>query len=81
MAEPLKVITQKESWAEEVKQDVIERLEYFLECAKSGELQGFVMVGLTADNMVITCATKNDDQTKLIGGLERIKHRMLCSED
>lgn len=81
MAGPLKVITQQESWAEEVRQDVVERLEYLIECARSGELQGFVLVGLTADNMVITATTKNGDQAKLIGGIERVKFRMLSAED
>lgn len=81
MSEPFKVITQKESWAQEVQQDVVVRLRSLLEQAESGDIQGFAFVGVCLDGTVLTCATKNDDQCKIIGGMERMKFRMLKSED
>lgn len=81
MAENLKLITQPESWKQEVKEDVVCQLRDLLSKAETGELQGFIFVGLTIDRCVITAATKNSDQAGLIGGLERVKHRMLASEN
>lgn len=81
MAETFKVITQKESWAQEVKQDVVDQLRLLLEQAESGDIQGFAFVGVCLDGTVLTCSTKNDDQCKIIGGMERIKYRMLKAED
>lgn len=77
MTEPLRVITQTESWANEVKLDVIEHLEYLLDKAKTGEILGIAYAANTSDNMVITGSTKSVEQLKIVGGLERIKHRMI----
>lgn len=81
MAETLKLITQEQSWLNEVQADVVERLRTLLEKAEAGEIQGFAFAGLSVDGMTITCATKNDNQAMLIGAIERVKYRMLASED
>lgn len=80
MAEPLRVITQTESWAQEVQTDVVTRLRELLAQAESGELQGIAYAAACADNMIATGFTKNNAQSAIIGGLERVKHRMLAGE-
>lgn len=80
MSEPVRVITQTESWRQEVQRDVIETLERLLEQAHSGELQGIAYAGVTADNCVVTGFSKDNGRSAIIGGLERVKHRMLTME-
>lgn len=81
MTEPLRVITQTESWKSEVRTDVVERLRELLAMAESGELQGFAYAAACVDGMTATGFTKNDNQSAIIGGLARVQHRMLASED
>lgn len=81
MSEPMKVITQTESWRSEVNEDVVSTLRALLERAEAGELQGIAYSIATVDNCVVTGVTKNDAQSAIIGGLERIKFRMLRGED
>lgn len=76
----LRVITQTESWAQEVRQDVVETLELLLAQAKSGKLLGVAYSGVTADGMVVTGYTKTTGLNATIGGLERVKHHMLQAE-
>lgn len=80
MSNPVRIITQQESWRTEVQADVVDRLRLLLSKAEAGEIQGFVFIGLSIDDCIITAATKNNDQAKLIGGMERVKHRMLAAE-
>lgn len=80
MAQPLKLITQTESWKQEVQVDVVTRLRELLAQAESGEIQGIAYAAATADNCIATGFTKNDAQSAIIGGLERVKHRMLAGE-
>ena len=80
MAEPLRIITQTESWASDVKADVVERLRQLLAQAEAGEIQGIAYSAYCADGMTITGCSKSSNQSAIIGGLERIKHRMLASE-
>lgn len=80
MAAPLRVITQTESWKAEVQQDVVERLRELLAQAEAGEIQGIAYAAVTLDNMIATGFTKNNAQSAIIGGLERVKHRMLSGE-
>lgn len=81
MAEVVRVITQTESWHQEVQTDVVTRLRELLVMAESGEIQGIAYAAATADNCVATGFTKNNAQSAIIGGLERVKHRMLSGED
>ncbi len=80
MVDPLRVITQEESWRGQVKADVVERLRELLAMAESGELQGIAYAALAADGMIVTGCSKSDDQMAIVGGLERIKYRMLAGE-
>ena len=81
MTEPFRVITQTESWKQEVQFDVVERLRDLLTMAESGEIQGIAYAAVTADNCVVTGFTKNDGQSAIIGGLARVQHRMLAGEN
>lgn len=80
MADPLRMITQTESWAGEVKADVVARLRELLDQAEAGEIQGFAYAAATIDGCVSTGFTKNNAQTAIIGGLVRVQHRMLAGE-
>lgn len=79
--ETLRVITQTESWSKEVQTDVVARLSELLEMAKSGEIQGIAYSCALIDGCTATGFTKNNAQSAIIGGLERVKHRMLAGED
>lgn len=81
MNEPFRIVTQPESWAREVKDDVVSAIRSLLDRAQAGEIQGIAYSCATIDNMVITGCTKNVNQSAIIGGLERIKHRILAGED
>jgi len=81
MQQPFRVITQTESWKQEVQTDVVERLRDLLSMAESGEIQGIAYAAAGIDNTVITGFTKNNAQTAIIGGLARVQHRMLSGED
>lgn len=78
--ELLRVITQTESWKQEVQADVVERLTELLEAAKAGEIQGIAYSAVTVDGMVATGFTKNAHQSAIIGGLVRVQHRMIAGE-
>lgn len=78
---PLKVITQPESWRQEIREDVVSHLRGLLDRAEAGEIQGIAYSCASVDNCVVTGFTKNDAQSAIIGGLERVKHRMLADED
>lgn len=80
MAQPLKLITQTESWKTEVQVDVVERLRELVAMAEAEEIQGIAYSAATIDNMTLTGFTKNNAQNAIIGGLERVKHRMLQGE-
>lgn len=77
MVDPLRVITQEESWRGQVKADVVERLRELLAMAESGELQGIAYAAIGSDGMVITGCSKNVNQMAIVGGLERIKYRLV----
>lgn len=79
--ETVRVITQPESWAQEVRSDVVRALEELLERAKSGEIQGLAYACATIDNCVSTGFTKSNAHSAILGGLERVKFRMLSGED
>lgn len=80
MAEPLRIITQTESWRQEVQADVVSQLRELLAMAESGEIQGFAYAAASADSMVISGFTKNNYQSAIIGGLARVQHRMISQE-
>lgn len=80
MVDPLRVITQTESWASDVKADVVERLRELLAAAEAGEIRGIAYSALCADGMTMTGCSKSENQAAIIGGLERVKHRMLANE-
>lgn len=81
MAEPFQLVTQPESWRQEVSDDVVQALRRLLERAEAGELQGVAYSCITIDGCVVTGFTKSADQSATIGGLERVKFRMLSGED
>jgi len=81
MNEPLRIITQTESWKQEVQSDVVVRIRELLAMAEAGEIQGIAYAAAGIDNTIITGFTKNNAQTAIIGGLARVQHRMLAGEE
>ncbi len=81
MTDPLRLITQTESWKAEVKDDVVETLLTLLERARSGEIQGLAYSAATIDSAVLTGFTKSDGHNVILGGLARVQHAMLASEE
>lgn len=80
MSTPLRVITQTESWKQEVQADVVGRLEELLALAKEGEIQGIAYSAACIDNAVRAGFTKSSAHNAIIGGLERVKFMMLNGE-
>lgn len=80
MTEALKLITQEESWRQAVNHDVVTLLRDLLAKAESGEIAGVAYACVTIDGCVSTANSKTINQSALLGGLERIKYRMLSGE-
>jgi hypothetical protein len=80
MVEPLKVITQTESWQQEVKEDVVAMIKRLLQCAEAGEIQGLAYAAVTIDGCTLDAFSKSANHAILIAGLERVKFRLLSQE-
>lgn len=76
MTEPLKLITQPESWRAAAAPSVIEELEDLLEKTKAGEIVGFAFAAETIDGMTITCVTKARHRGLLLGALSQVQYRL-----
>lgn len=77
MTEPLKLITQEESWLTQVRCDVVELLEELLEQAKAGEVTGIAIAASHADGSTTQNWSAMDDADKIIATIERVKLRLL----
>lgn len=80
MGEVRTVVSGREAWRREVKDDVVERMRELLERAEAGEIQGVAFSAYCIDGTVYTGWTKNGFQSAIIGGLVRVMHRMIDSE-
>jgi len=77
MAEqPLRVITQTESWKQEVQADAVRLLEEWLAMAKSGELQGVALAGVRIGERQMTAFSKSENRNILIAGMTQCTYRM-----
>ena len=76
----VRVITQAESWKQEVREDVVVRLRELLAMAESGEIKGIAYAATTADNAVITGYSKSENFSALVGGLSNVQFRMLKAD-
>lgn len=74
MTETLKVVTQRDSWLQEVDQNVIETLESMLERARAGELTGVAICATTKDNCTVTSYSKLDRTAMMLGAVTRLQH-------
>lgn len=77
----LRVISQEESWRNEVHADVVETLETLLEEAKEGRIIGLAYATLEADSATFNGSTRTTNLPALIGSLERCKYRMMQQMD
>jgi hypothetical protein len=69
MAEPLRVITQTESWQQEASEHAIRLLEEWLDKAKGGEIVAVALVGEGSDGFVSRAFTRPRSRMTMIGGL------------
>lgn len=76
MTEPLRVITQTESWASEVQQSTVELLEEWLAMAKTGELQGVALAGVRIGERQMTAFSKSENRNILIAAMSHCTWRM-----
>lgn len=74
--EPLRLITQPESWAKEAQPNIIEVLEDWLRRAKDGELVGVALAGECIDGMTITCITPTKHRGMLLGAVSQVQYRL-----
>jgi predicted phosphoadenosine phosphosulfate sulfurtransferase len=65
------------TWKVEVNEEVIAKLEEWLERAKAGEYTGLVLVGSRQDGSIDTYITKMENQITLIAGVTIAQHRMI----
>lgn len=79
MAEPLKVLTQQESWLQEVDASIVQMLEDVLARAKQGEFTGMALSFTCKDGSTFGTYSKMDHQGLIIAGLERLKFGMLSN--
>ena len=75
--EPLKVITQQESWLTQVRADVLSLLEDLLERAKAGEITGIAVAATNADGSTTQMWSSMDNTGSIIASIERVKFRLL----
>lgn len=81
MSEPLRVITQTESWKQEASGHTVEMLEEWLERAKAGEIVAVTLVGECADGFSITGFTRPRSRATMIGALVYMQHRIVADWD
>jgi predicted hydrolase (HD superfamily) len=84
MADPLRVITQTESWKQEANQSAIRLLEEWLEKAKAGEIVAVALVGEGVDGLMSREFTRPRSRMAMIGALADMQyhlHRDMERED
>jgi hypothetical protein len=81
VSEPLRVITQTESWKQEASTYAIEMLEDWLARAKAGEIVAVSLVGECADGFTITGFTVPKSRAAMLGALNYMQHRILRDWD
>ncbi len=84
MSEPLRVITQTESWKQEASEHAIKLLEEWLEMARSGEIVAVALVGECGVGLVRRAVTRPRSRMTMIGGLADMQfwlHRDMERDD
>lgn len=81
MTEPLKLITQAESWKANTQHNTIELLEEWLTRAKAGEIVAVALAGERVDGFVLTHFTRPAHRATMIGALAHLQHMLHCDMD
>lgn len=71
--EPLRVITQAESWNAEASQATIELLEDWLRRAKAGELVAVSLAGESVEGLTMTAFSRPRRRGAMIGALAHMQ--------
>lgn len=74
--EPLRLITQPESWAREAQPGLVEQLEIWLAAAKAGEIIGVAMAAECSDGLIMTGLTPSRHRGLLIGAVAHLQYRL-----
>jgi hypothetical protein len=78
----VRLVPKDQAFIEEVNANIIERLEWAKSFVSTGELFAGVGIVIThRDGSTTTTFSKTENQAVMIGGLERLKHRLLTSDD
>lgn len=65
----------------EASAEVVEKLEYALELARSGQLRNVMLCGFCAGGDMLTLYTSSDDRWRDMVALRRLEHRLQVSVD
>ena len=76
MSEPLSIVPRTKL----VENDIVERLEHFLQRAKAGELKGMALAYVTTDDAIGTSWSRSEAAGTLMGAVALLQHR-LCRDD
>lgn len=76
MTEPLRLITQAESWNQEAQRSTIEMLEEWLAMAKSGEVVSVAISGECADGLSMSAYSRPRHRATMIGALAHMQFRL-----
>jgi len=77
MVEPLKVITQEESWKQTVDESIIALLEEVLEKARAGEYQSVVIAGILRDDSTFYAISAQNNTGLTLAAVTRLQHKLL----
>ena len=77
----LKLITQSESWKQEVQTDVVETLKRALAAAESGELTGVAIAATTKDACTWTTFSKRAAGGLMLGAVARLNFRLIAIDE
>lgn len=77
VSEPLKLITQAQSWRSEVQEDVVDTLRKALARAEAGEINGVAIAATCVDGCTWTTFSKRDKGGLLLGAMARLNYRLI----
>ena len=81
MTEPLRIITQEESWQKELDVEIVELLEDALADAKQGKFDGIAVITTNKDGTCVHRWSKASSFTRMLGAIHRLAYRYNRDQD
>lgn len=78
--EPLRLITQAESWSKEVHEDVVKVLRDALARAEAGEITGVALAMTSVDECTVTYFSKREASALMLGAVVRLQDALLRND-